>query len=101
MGENRNSGYQFYIDILRIIACFSVIMLHASAQAWYSLPVDSFGFKVANSYDALFRFGVPVFVMISGALFLAPEKEPDVKKLYRHNILRLAILYIFGPAYTG
>ena len=101
MGENRNSGYQFYIDILRIIACFSVIMLHASAQAWYSLPVDSFGFKVANSYDALFRFGVPVFVMISGALFLAPEKEPDVKKLYRHNILRLAILYIFWSCLYG
>ena len=79
MGENRNSGYQLYIDVLRIIACFSVIMLHTSAQAWYSLPVDSGGFKIANSYDALFRFGVPVFVMISGALFLAPEKEPDVK----------------------
>ncbi len=101
MEKSRQSGHQLYIDILRIIACFSVIMLHASAQAWYSLPVDSGGFKIANSYDALFRFGVPVFVMISGALFLAPGKELDVKKLYWHNILRLAVLYIFWSCAYG
>lgn len=101
MEKDKKSGYQLYIDILRIIACFSVVMLHTSAQAWYSLPVDSLGFKIANSYDALFRFGVPVFVMISGALFLAPGKELDVKKLYRHNILRLVVLYIFWSCMYG
>jgi len=101
MERKQNSEYQLYIDILRVIACFSVIMLHASAQPWYSLPVDSGGFKIANSYDALFRFGVPVFVMISGALFLAPGKKSDVKRLYRHNILRLAILYIFWSCLYG
>ncbi len=101
MGEKKTSGYQLYIDILRIAACFSVIMLHTSAQAWYSLPVESGGFMIANSYDALFRFGVPVFVMISGALFLAPERKVDMRKLYGHNILRLAILYIFWSCLYG
>ena len=81
MGEKKTSGYQLYIDVLRIVACFSVIMLHTSAQAWYSLPVESGGFQIANSYDALFRFGVPVFVMISGALFLAPERKVEMRKL--------------------
>lgn len=99
--KQKKSGYQLYIDILRIIACFSVIMLHASAQPWYSLPVDGTGFKIANSYDALFRFGVPVFVMISGALFLAPDREITIKKLYRHNILRLAVLYVFWSCLYG
>lgn len=99
--KQKKSGYQLYIDILRIVACFSVIMLHASAQPWYSLPVDGIGFKIANSYDALFRFGVPVFVMISGALFLAPDREITIKKLYRHNILRLAVLYVFWSCLYG
>lgn len=101
MEKNKHSGHQLYIDILRMIACFSVIMLHASAQVWYSMPVDSVDFKIANSYDALFRFGVPVFVMISGALFLAPGKEVDIKKLYLHHILRLAILYLFWSCLYG
>lgn len=101
MGKDKSTGYQLYMDVLRVIACFSVIMLHSSAQAWYSLPVDSLGFKIANSYDAVFRFGVPIFVMISGALFLAPGKELSMKKLYRHNILRLAVLYIFWSCLYG
>lgn len=101
MENQKRSGHQLYIDILRIIACFSVIMLHASAQPWYSLPVEGVGFKIANSYDALFRFGVPVFVMISGALFLAPGKEINVRRLYRHNILRLVVLYVFWSCLYG
>ena len=101
MEKNKNAEFQLYIDILRIVACFSVIMLHTSAQPWYNLPVDSMGFKIANSYDALFRFGVPVFVMISGALFLVPGKKMDVRRLYRHNIFRLVILYIFWSCLYG
>lgn len=87
-------------DFLRIIACFSVIMLHSSSQFWYELPVTDKNWLVANSYDAMFRFGVPVFVMISGALFLAPGKEFHIKKLYTHNIFRLLTAYcIWSCAY--
>lgn len=82
-----------HYDILRIIAAFSVVMLHSSAQFWYELPVTDISWLIANSYDALFRFGVPIFVMISGALFLNPERELNIKRLYTHNILRIVILY--------
>lgn len=90
-----------HYDLLRIFACFSVIMLHSASQFWYELPMDSRNWLVANSYDALFRFGVPVFVMISGALFLAPEREVGIKRLYTHNILRLAAAYLFWSALYG
>ena len=59
-----------HYDLLRIFAAFSVVMLHSAAQFWYSLDIYSTEWLIANSYDALFRFGVPIFVMISGALFL-------------------------------
>ncbi len=84
---------QFHYDILRIIAAFSVVMLHGSAQFWYELPVTDADWLITNSYDALFRFGVPIFVMISGALFLNPSGEIKVKRLFTHNILRIVILY--------
>lgn len=101
MGDHRETEHQLYIDILRIMGCFSVIMLHVSAQTWYDVPVESSTFQISNSYDALFRFGVPVFVMISGALFLAPERKVDIKKLYLHNILRLAVVYVFWSCLYG
>lgn len=101
MANDKRSDHQLYIDVLRIVACFSVIMLHVSAQTWYDVPVESSTFQISNSYDALFRFGVPVFVMISGALFLAPERKVDIKKLYLHNILRLAVIYVFWSCLYG
>ena len=84
-----------HFDILRIIAAFSVVMLHSAAQFWYDLPVSDTNWIITNSYNALFRFGVPIFVMISGALFLNPEKETNIRKLFTHNIARILILFIF------
>lgn len=90
-----------YIDLLRIVACFSVIMLHSSSQYWYELPVAGYKWIICNTYDALFRFGVPVFVMISGALFLEREGEVDLKRLYRKNVLRLVTAYWFWSFLYG
>ncbi len=90
-----------HLDLLRILACFSVVMLHSAAQFWYTLPVTSTDWKIANSYDAVSRFGVPIFVMISGALFLQGEGDVDIKKLYTHNILRLIILYLIWSCLYG
>lgn len=90
-----------HYDLLRILACLSVIMLHSAAQFWYVLPVDGWQWRIANSYDALFRFGVPIFVMISGALFLAPDRDIQIESLYKKNIFRLTIAYIFWSIWYG
>ena len=80
-----------HYDLLRIVAAFSVVMLHCAGQKWYVLPVTGREWQIADAWDALFRFGVPIFVMISGAIFM--EKELDVKRLYFHNIFRLMAVY--------
>lgn len=90
-----------HYDLLRIFAAFSVVMLHSAAQFWYALDIHSTEWFIANSYDALFRFGVPIFVMISGALFLSPKYQLDIKHLYKHNILRLLVLYVLWSAIYG
>ena len=41
------------------------------------------------------RWGVPVFVMISGALFLDPARSISIRKLYSKNILHLAGVLLF------
>lgn len=97
MKENR----KLHIDLLRIVACISVIMLHSSSQYWYEFLVTDGRWLVYNSWDAVSRFGVPIFVMISGMLFLSREGQPDVRKLYRSNILRLAAAYSFWSVAYG
>lgn len=66
-----------YFDYLRIISVFAVIVLHISGQNWNGTDVSSFEWNVFNAFDSLTRWCVPVFVMISGALFL--DKEQPLK----------------------
>ena len=82
-----------YLDILRIFATVSLVVLHVSGQNFNSQPTDSFEWVVLNFYDSLVRWVVPVFVMISGSLFL--RREQSIKKLYQKYILRIVCAYIF------
>lgn len=81
------------LDILRILSAFAVVLLHVTSEYTNSLKVGSVDFNIAVLLNSLTRFAVPMFVMISGELFLNPDKEIPVKKIWVHNILRLAIIY--------
>ena len=64
-----------YFDVLRILATFAVIVLHLSAQHWADTDVYSRAWQAFNLYDSAVRWAVPVFVMISGALFLSGSQS--------------------------
>lgn len=81
-------------DVLRVVAAFAVVLLHASAQYWRS-SFPSMEWEVRTVYDALTRWCVPVFVMISGALFLNEAKPISWGKLYRKNVFRIVCAYLF------
>ncbi len=87
---NKNKIY--YFDYLRVVSAFMVIVIHVSAFYWYDLSVQSNSWIILNTFNALTRASVPIFVMISGALFLS--KDNSIKKLWLKNILRLAIVFI-------
>lgn len=94
MKENNNKR-SIYFDYLRILAIFCVIGIHVVGTNWYSTPLESTSWKILNIYDSMFRFSVPIFVMISGALFLSKQKKISIKKLYFKNILRLVTALLF------
>jgi surface polysaccharide O-acyltransferase-like enzyme len=65
-----------WVNNLRVIALFAVIVLHtASILLMQFGKVSTSDWLVADFYNALTRFAVPVFVMISGALLLNREYE--------------------------
>lgn len=84
-----------YFDYLRVIACFAVIVLHVSAMQIQNYSVPTIEWNVINLYDSATRFCVPIFLMISGALFLNPSKELYLYKLYTRNILRIIVALFF------
>ena len=81
-------------DVMRIISIFAVILLHYSSQRFY-ISFPSPEWEIRNVYDAMVRWGVPVFVMISGALFLDSNKKLSIKRLYTKNILRITCAFLF------
>ena len=81
-----------YFDYLRVAATFAVMILHISAQNWYTTDVNGIEWKIFNFFNSMVRWAVPVFVMISGSLFL--KKDVSIKKIYTKYILRMVISYI-------
>lgn len=100
---NRNSWkslksyYHFYI--LRIISSFAVVLIHISYGYYYLLNVGSYDFKIAFYYNGISRFGVPIFYMISGALFLS--RDIPLKIIYKKYIKGIVIhLIIWSFIYS-
>ena len=83
---------ELHFDILRAMACLAVVLIHVSAP----FVVDStgqFDFWTANALDSAARIGVPVFVMISGALFLDENRHYTYKTIFRH-VLKMAVFFL-------
>ena len=88
MANNRIISF----DVLRIIAAFAVVMLHVTSDRLItSFPSNEW--EIRNVYDSFVRWCVPVFVMISGALFLNHGRKISVGRLYKKNILHLIFIF--------
>lgn len=87
----------FYLDALKILACFAVIMIHVTAENWYTDDMSAY-WLVNNTYNAFAKWSVPLFVMASGALLLA--RYIPLKKLFTRYIFKMLVLvFVWGMAY--
>lgn len=84
-----------YLDLLRILSTFAMVLLHVVAYKFYNVKVDSYEWQVLNVYDSMVRFCVPIFVMISGVVFLNPNYECSISKLYKDKIFKIIITFVF------
>ena len=91
--QTQTQNRVFYLDVLRVIACLCVIMIHAGG----SFVVENIGsadFWVGNFLDSLSRICIPLFVMISGALMLDEGYRYSAKKI-RGHIVKMLIFFAF------
>ena len=81
-----------YLDYMRIAATIAVMVIHVCASRFYVTDVNSIAWKTYNVFDSISRWSVPVFVMISGALFL--PRTISIKVIYKKYILKMIAAYI-------
>ena len=91
---NRQKERSVYFDWMRIIAAIAVIAIHCCGKG--SLGVTSFEWRTINFYNCLVQWAVPVFVMISGSLFLSRHRS--VRQIWIRNISRLVTAFLFWSA---
>lgn len=87
-------------DLLRIVSLIGVIVMHVTSGMVGGEFTATPGYIIKLVYNAPFHYGVPIFVMISGALFLNSRREISIKRLWLHNILRMIVVYcVWSMAY--
>ena len=66
-------------DYLRSISCFSIVLLHVSSSYWGGISKANSNWIIMTVYNAISRFAVPVFMMLSGTFMLEPKKDITIK----------------------
>lgn len=79
----------YYLDILKFIAIFGVIFIHLCGFSGHG---EILNFRIVY-FSEIFRFAVPVFLMITGALLL--NKEISISNFLKKRFSRIVYPYLF------
>lgn len=86
-------------DLLRILASFFVVVIHVCSMSWQDIPINSIGWQTLNVYDGLVHCAVPLFVMISGTVFLRKEQPLEPKTVLTKYVLKLFVVFLCWSAF--
>ncbi|GAB3404941.1 acyltransferase [Flindersiella endophytica] len=105
----RARTYVPWVSWAKVIAIVGIVGIHVCGHlvlAWGR--VDATRWHFANLVDSAGRFGVPLFVLVSGAMLLRPERAESVRTFCRKRVARIAvplvvwtIFYLWFDAWTA
>lgn len=78
-----------YIELLRVIAAAAVVMLHIIAGLVRNYAVSTADWDICVILGSEIRWCIPLFFMISGAVFLDREQHLPLKTMLGKYVLRL------------
>jgi surface polysaccharide O-acyltransferase-like enzyme len=91
-----------YLNTLRVFATFAVIMIHVFSplNTYFSNLLSKQESYICIILNNLWQWCVPAFVMITGVLFLNPEKNITLEKILKKYFSRIILaIIIFGIPY--
>lgn len=98
--DNKKQGRLLSYDYIRIVAMLLVLLVHVSAYVVIQYPTGT-EFVVGNVFNGLSRAGVPMFVLLSGALLLDERRSLDTKKFYKKTLAFMIFLTIGWLLFYG
>lgn len=78
---------------LRLFAAFAVVVMHVEGRFWMSISHESRQWLMLTAWDGLVRWPVPVFIMITGALFL--PRRTELRTVLTRYIPRMLCAWAF------
>ena len=81
-----------YFEWLRLFAAAAVVLMHTAAERWLSISHTVPEWEVLTLWDSLVRWPVPIFIMITGALFL--PRKTELKTALGRYIPRMAVGFL-------
>ena len=85
-----------YFEWLRLLASAAVVLMHTAARRWLSISHTLPEWQALTRWDSLVRWPVPIFIMVTGALFL--PRKTELKTMLRSYIPRMAVCYLVWSA---
>ena len=96
----KNEGIALPVDLVRTVAIILVILLHAAIEGIPNIDIMSpQGIQLwwaSNVYNSISRTAVPLFVMLTGALLLQPNKADEPLRVFfkkRWNRIGIPVLF--------
>jgi surface polysaccharide O-acyltransferase-like enzyme len=89
------------VDLIRTIAIIGVLLLHAANDLTIQQlnDLEILRWCTVDVYQSLGRVGVPLFIMLSGALLLAPKKETEnMRDFFNKRWVRIGVPFVFWAA---
>lgn len=78
------------IDLTKCLAICAVLLIHCSANRFALFDIGSSSWLAVLLWNGACKWAVPAFLMCSGALMNAPERELPLGRLFSRYLLRLA-----------
>lgn len=89
---SQNNNRIVFFDFLRTLSALAVVVIHITQIPFSEFDYGSINWHISNIYGAITRVAVPIFIMISGSLFLC--KNVTVRELYKKYILKIIVMYL-------
>lgn len=87
-----------YVDVLRILACISVVFIHCTIMIHNGDLIHSSRWLVADIINSATRWCVPAFFMLSGATILDYRERYSTAVFYKKRFVRVLIPFIIWTA---
>ena len=88
-------GKLVWVELLRLVGCVGIIALHIAGSYFLLLDPNTVAWNVDNFFHGVMRYGVPIFLMITGVLYFSADKPISIRRIWGSKIPNFLFRYAF------